>query len=620
MGQTTASQLLASKLLRHFNMKPLILLGLVAFVRSQYSGETQDLSNSQLDALKDIFGDAAAGGAYSGQQVGRLEGGTNGVEAIIQVVKNEEGYVAPDDYQPTAGLTDKATSNVDNVFENCADYTATQGYECVPYYQCHNGTIITDGGGLIDIRNGFGILSPEDSKCPGFLDVCCLDPDFIPPPPPPIVKHVPKCGQRHENGLGVRIQGFSEYESQFGEWPHMCAVLAEEPVAQDPGYAGEPQTVNLYQCGGSLIAPGVILTAAHCVDKFRQNPTELKIRCGEWDTQNQTEPYPHQDRYVQTLNIHPEFDGRNLHNDFALLFTSEDFVLASHIDTVCLPQADELFDGTTCFATGWGKDKFGSAGQYQVVLKEIDLPVVGNTDCQDKLRSTRLGQKYKLHDSFICAGGINGKDTCKGDGGSPLVCPSKYDPNTYIQAGIVAWGIGCGEDGTPGVYASVSKALCWIDYAMSCHYGASTGDYNSYNGYTSNVCQEWMDNKIADLEKKRDGAGKYGRIFDAQIQGFQQCTVQWDNPAAPLVDVSDFGRTQDEGYGSTETKADNTYSDTSSAVKITQTYTEDTSDLVSVKDTNTYSQDTSDLVSAKDTNIYSQDTSADILEAKAPVY
>merc|ERR1712012_857879 len=123
---TTASQLLASKLLRHFNMRPLILLGLVAFVRAQYSGETQDLSNSQLDALKDIFGDAAAGGAYSGQQVGRLEGGTNGVEAIIQVVKNEEGYVAPDDYHTTAGLTDKATTNVDNVFENCADYTATQ--------------------------------------------------------------------------------------------------------------------------------------------------------------------------------------------------------------------------------------------------------------------------------------------------------------------------------------------------------------------------------------------------------------------------------------------------------------------------------------------------------------
>merc|ERR1712222_278479 len=149
----TASQVQASKPPSHCNMKPLIILGLVALVRSQYSGETQDLSNSQLDALNDIFGDAAGNGAYSGQQVGRLEGGTNGVEAIIQVVKNEDGYVAPDDYQQTQGaLTDKATSNVDNVFENCADYTESQGYECVPYYQCHNGTIITDGGGLIDIK------------------------------------------------------------------------------------------------------------------------------------------------------------------------------------------------------------------------------------------------------------------------------------------------------------------------------------------------------------------------------------------------------------------------------------------------------------------------------------
>merc|ERR1712038_644564 len=545
----------------------------------QYSGDqTGSLDAGSLDTIAEIFGTSGKqvdGGYGSGQQTGAL---SDDVDVLVQVIQ-ESNNEYPNDYVPESAqqVVDKATVEVNTDFENCADYTESLGYECVPYYQCHNGTIITDGAGLIDIRNGFGSLTPEDSKCPGFLDVCCKDPDFIPPPPPKI-KYAPKCGRRNQNGLGVRIQGFTESESQFGEWPHMCAILHEKPIEQEGGYGGEPETVNLYQCGGSLIAPGVILTAAHCVDKFRQTPTELKIRCGEWDTQNQTEPYPHQDRYVQALNIHPEFDGRNLHNDFAVLFTSEDFVLSSHIDTVCLPQAEELFDGTTCFATGWGKDKFGSAGQYQVVLKEIDLPVVSNYECQDKLRSTRLGQKYKLHDSFICAGGVNGKDTCKGDGGSPLVCPSKYDPNTYVQAGMVAWGIGCGEDGTPGVYASVSKALCWIDYAMSCHYGTNSGDYSSFNGYTSDVCQTWMDRKISDLEKKRDGAGKFGRIFEGQIQGFTQCTVNWKEPQAPLVDVSDYGRSTEKEYSEPQ----KSLVEGNSGVKTGPAYTEDSADLSEV--------------------------------------
>merc|ERR1712172_263052 len=330
-----------------------------------------------------------------------------------------------------------------------------------------------------------------------------------------------------------------------------CAVLHEKPVEQEAGYSGEPETVNLYQCGGSLIAPGVLLTAAHCVDKFRQNPTELKIRCGEWDTQHQTEPYPHQDRQVSNLAIHPEFDGRNLQNDFAVLFVSEDFILDQHLDTACLPDANEIFDSTTCFATGWGKDQFGAAGQYQVVLKEIGLPVVNQAVCQDKLRTTRLGQKYKLHDSFLCAGGVAGKDTCKGDGGSPLVCPSKYDPNTYVQADIVAWGIGCGENGVPGVYADVSKATCWIDLQISCHQGASTGNYNSYFGYTSNVCGAWFDNKISGLTQKRDAAGsnqRFRAIFQNMIDQYSTCNVNWEQPTAPLTDVVDVSGFERDGY------------------------------------------------------------------------
>jgi len=517
----------------------LCFLGLTWAAPQGYSDEAAPLTDDAYATIQEVFGTnekQTDAGGYS--NTAPLTDSSN-VDVLVQVVKEAESQY-PSNYveEDSSNLVrDEATVEVDTVFENCEEYTEQFGYECVPYYQCHNGTIITDGAGLIDIRNGFAALTPEDSKCPGFLDVCCKDPDFIPPPPPP-VRYAPKCGKRNLNGLGARIQGFTESESQFGEWPHMCAVLHSKPVEQEAGYAGEPETVNLYQCGGSLIAPGVLLTAAHCVDKFRQSPGELKVRCGEWDTQHQTEPYPHQDRQVAAMDIHPEFEPRNLQNDFAVLFTSEEFILSEHIDTACLPEAGESFEGTTCFATGWGKDQFGAAGEYQVVLKEIDLPVVNHDDCQDSLRKTRLGQKFKLHDSFVCAGGINGKDTCKGDGGSPLVCPSKYDPNTYIQAGIVAWGVGCGEDGTPGVYAEVSQATCWIDQAITCHNGGG----NSYFGYTSNVCQTWLDDKISSLTIKRDAAGKFSRVFDAMIAGYSKCSVTWEQPTAPLVDISDFSR------------------------------------------------------------------------------
>jgi len=51
-----------------------------------------------------------------------------------------------------------------------------------------------------------------------------------------------------------------------------------------------------------------------------------------------------------------------------------------------------------------------------------------------------------------------------GDGGGPLVCPKTGADGIYVQVGIVAWGIGCGEQ-IPGVYANVSQALCFIDWA-----------------------------------------------------------------------------------------------------------------------------------------------------------
>lgn len=64
----------------------------------------------------------------------------------------------------------------------------------------------------------------------------------------------------------------------------------------------------------------------------------------------------------------------------------------------------------------------GSEGKYQAELRKVELPIVDRTDCQTRLRSTKLGQYFQLHGSFICAGGEMNRDTCRGDGGGPLIC------------------------------------------------------------------------------------------------------------------------------------------------------------------------------------------------------
>jgi len=505
------------------------------------------------EIVEEIFGNSGFAGGYGGAgesaNVVNNQDPNNDVEVIINVVKED----TPADYSPADNNDpiDKATVEANAQFETCAEYTEQFGYECVPYYQCHNGTIITDGAGLIDVRNGFGSLNPEDSKCPGFLDVCCKDADFIPPPPPKIT-YKPQCGRRNLAGVGARIQGFTDGESQFAEWPYMCAVLHDKK--EDDG-----SSTNLYKCGGTLIARGVILTAAHCVKDFKPIPEQLKVRCGEWDTQNTIEPYPHQDRYGVHVQIHPEFNARNLANDVALIFMGNDYDLDFHVDTVCLPKPGTVYDYDNCFTTGWGKDKFGSLGEYQVVLKEVNLPVVPKDTCQDTLRTTRLGQKFKLDPSFMCAGGEKGKDACKGDGGSPLLCPRKDNPKFYEQAGIVAWGIGCG-DTLPGVYADVSDAVCWIDYAMTCYYGQS----NSYLSYDEAQCGTWLNNKLSTFDERIKAGGAVARIMQAIRKEYTQCKVNWlsapvtGSPNAPYqnggsvtttteLDLGLFGRDTD-GY------------------------------------------------------------------------
>ena len=101
--------------------------------------------------------------------------------------------------------------------------------------------------------------------------------------------------------------------------------------------------------------------------------------CGEWDLRQNIEARPVQGRDIQSIVMHPEYnyDLKNISNykyDIAVLFTTKDFFLNRHFNTLCLPSVNDMFDGRKCIATGWEK---GNG-----ILKKKTMPIVNNTFCQ----------------------------------------------------------------------------------------------------------------------------------------------------------------------------------------------------------------------------------------------
>lgn len=288
----------------------------------------------------------------------------------------------------------------------------------------------------------------DDSVDPG---ICCQNAkqvDLLP---------ADHCGVANPN-LDTRITLSYDRKNQanFGEFPWQGIIFFSNYT---------------FKCGAALISHDYAVSASHCltdIPYFKStgqvklfNPSDLRLRFGEWQVNVFDEPLNYIDYDILHIYTHPNFDRPvNVRYNLALLKLDRPVEFQYHINTVCLPPAGRVFrEGTRCWATGWGKDGF--LGDYQNIMKKVDLPIIGEQLCYD-WASARLGRRFHLHESLICAGGEEGKDTCTGDGGGPLVCQNP-DTGYYELAGITSGGLGCGGANLPGFYANVAFFIPWLE-------------------------------------------------------------------------------------------------------------------------------------------------------------
>ncbi|XP_014253934.1 serine proteinase stubble [Cimex lectularius] len=231
----------------------------------------------------------------------------------------------------------------------------------------------------------------------------------------------------------------------FGLWPWQVSV-------RRTSFFGFSST---HRCGGAILNENWIATAGHCVDDLLLS--QIRIRVGEFDFSSTLEPFPFQEKGAARKVVHPKYNFFTYEYDLAMVKVDGPIVFQAHVGPICLPGSDDLLIGENATVTGWGR--LSDGGTLPSVLQQATVPIISNEQCKNLF--LRAGRHEFFPDIFMCAGfERGGKDACQGDSGGPLQVKGK--DGRFFLAGIISWGIGCGEENLPGVCTRISKFVPWI--------------------------------------------------------------------------------------------------------------------------------------------------------------
>jgi secreted trypsin-like serine protease len=194
-------------------------------------------------------------------------------------------------------------------------------------------------------------------------------------------------------------------------------------------------------CGGALVAPDRVVTAAHCLVERStltsrdRAPGSIRVVAGRSDLRVKGTSAK-----VASVWRHPGFHDVTGGDDVAVLTLSEPLPQAT-VPLVDQGDTASYAEGGEATVLGWGRTAEGAAPSP--TLRQVGVPIRSDAECARAVPDFRA-------DGMVCAGHPQGgKDACEGDSGGPMVVRGRL-------VGVVSYGKGCARPGEPGVYTRLA--------------------------------------------------------------------------------------------------------------------------------------------------------------------